>query len=87
MTPVKRSHSRSSSPQLGEDDFGVQRNPRTGRPIRRSAGRKSAGPGFVDWDTIRVASDEDEKESVDEQGFESAGTAEDDVDLAPRYVN
>ncbi|KAL9094829.1 MAG: hypothetical protein Q9165_002778 [Trypethelium subeluteriae] len=81
--PIKRSHSRSSSPELGEGDFGIQRNPRTGRPIRKSAGRKSTGSDFVDWDTIPIASDEDEKETVDGYGCERAETAEDDIDLAP----
>lgn len=86
MAPVKRPHSRSPSPELGDDSFGVARNARTGRPIRKSAGRKSAGSGFIDWDAVPVTSDEDEKESVDSQASDPADTAEDDRDLAPRYV-
>ncbi|KAF2239453.1 hypothetical protein EV356DRAFT_513772 [Viridothelium virens] len=81
--PIKRSHSQSSSPELGEGDFGTQRNPKTGRPIRKSAGRKLTGSGFVDWDSVLIASDEDEKESVDEKSYGMAETAEDDIDLAP----
>ena len=86
MAPIKRSHSRSSSLELGEEDFGIKRNPKTGRPIRKSASRKSAGSGFIDWDNVPIASDEDDKEVTDRPGSDSVSSGADDLDLAPKYV-
>ncbi|KAI9666215.1 MAG: hypothetical protein M1821_004150 [Bathelium mastoideum] len=83
MASIKRSASRSPSVERASGDSGAVRNPTTGRPIRKSAGKRSAESGFIDWDSLSAPSGEDEKESVITQSSESDGTDDDDVDLAP----
>ncbi|GME42794.1 DNA-binding protein [Neofusicoccum parvum] len=65
----KPSGSRRPSPELGDGDLTTRYNARTGRPIRDSAGRKSADPSYLD--TTEVIEDdgvESESGSEDEEG-------------------
>ncbi len=45
--PAPRRNERDASEELGEDTTFVKRNKRTGRPIRKSAGKKEMPPGYV----------------------------------------
>ncbi|KAL2355154.1 hypothetical protein BJ546DRAFT_841234 [Cryomyces antarcticus] len=58
---VRQPPKRAASPELGAEDFAVVYNKRTGRPIRKGAGRKSLNPEYLDSTEIFLGNSGDER--------------------------
>lgn len=61
------SSKRAPSAELGDEDFDITYNARTGRPVRRTAGRRSTGAGFID--TTQAVSDAEDTNSEEEEKY------------------
>lgn len=75
QSPLKQ---RQKSEELGDDAFMVRYNSRTGRPIRTSAGKKSANPDYVNPDEAILQLTESPDDSLD--GLDAVFGAGSDVE-------
>lgn len=66
------SQGRAKSEELGDGHFTTNINQRTGRPIRKSAGRKSLNPGYLD--SFEVIEDHQEDTASDDEYDEDEET-------------
>jgi hypothetical protein len=72
MSTPSPANNRSMSVELGDGDFAVQYNSKTGRPIRKSANKRDLGE-FVDVDAIDDVSDEEPMSSSEEEAILGIG--------------
>lgn len=61
----KSASKRAVSEELGDGDLSLSYNPRTGRPVRRSAGRKSTNSDFID--PVQAISDAEDHDTDEEK--------------------
>ncbi|KAK7633914.1 hypothetical protein IWX49DRAFT_128520 [Phyllosticta citricarpa] len=89
--PSARNSTRHASEELGQGDLVVRRNPRTGRPIRESAGRRKSDSAYVSTaDAVDDEGDSFFDPSEDEEGNpkkrkRTPSPAPPDFDLIPAY--
>ncbi|TKA62916.1 hypothetical protein B0A49_12002 [Cryomyces minteri] len=64
---VRQPPKRAASPELGDEDFDIVYNKRTGRPIRKGAGRKSLDPEYLDSTELVLGDSGDERSNDEEE--------------------
>lgn len=65
---------RSASVELGEGDFAITYNPRTGRPVRKSAGHREFRGDYVQPDDVQSDSGELSEQELIDDDFDSSRT-------------